>query len=274
MEKRRAHVHAPRLIILTEQGESIWPQIRNCEAAAVQRLGDLARRAVQALCLITSFWLAAPVLANEFGDAKRGEAVYSQCATCHQVGKKAESGIGPALNNIFHRPVADVPHFKYSESLARLRSSGMRWTFDQLDAYIENPRALASQTSMGFAGLASKQDRADLLAYLRLFSGNPADLPESAPTSSVSEVSLPADVLALEGDRAYGEYLASECLTCHQMQGSSKGVPSITGWPQKQFVVAMHAYKQKKRPNAIMQMMAGRLADEEIAALAAYFASP
>jgi len=90
----------------------MWPQIRNREAAAVQRLGDLARRSVQALCLITSFWLATPVLANEFGDAKRGEAVYSQCAACHQVGKKAESGIGPALNNIFDRPVADVSSFQ------------------------------------------------------------------------------------------------------------------------------------------------------------------
>jgi cytochrome c len=35
----------------------------------------------------------------------------------------------------------------------------------------------------------------------------------------------------------------------------------------------MHAYKQKLRTNPVMQMMAGRLADEEIAALAAYFAS-
>jgi cytochrome c len=34
----------------------------------------------------------------------------------------------------------------------------------------------------------------------------------------------------------------------------------------------MHAYKQKIRPHPVMQMMAGRLSDEEIAALAAYFA--
>jgi cytochrome c len=33
----------------------------------------------------------------------------------------------------------------------------------------------------------------------------------------------------------------------------------------------MHAYKEKIRPHPVMQMMAGRLADDEIAALAAYF---
>jgi cytochrome c len=33
----------------------------------------------------------------------------------------------------------------------------------------------------------------------------------------------------------------------------------------------MHAYKQKIRVHPVMQMMAGRLSDEEIAALAAYF---
>ena len=33
----------------------------------------------------------------------------------------------------------------------------------------------------------------------------------------------------------------------------------------------MHAYKVKHRPHPVMQMMAGRLSDEEIASLAVYF---
>jgi len=33
----------------------------------------------------------------------------------------------------------------------------------------------------------------------------------------------------------------------------------------------MHAYKQKQKPHPVMQMMAGRLSNEEIAALAVYF---
>ncbi len=33
----------------------------------------------------------------------------------------------------------------------------------------------------------------------------------------------------------------------------------------------MHAYKEQHRPHPVMQMMAGRLSNEEIAALAAYY---
>jgi cytochrome c len=33
----------------------------------------------------------------------------------------------------------------------------------------------------------------------------------------------------------------------------------------------MHAYKQKLRPHQVMQSVTARLADDEIAALAAYF---
>ena len=35
----------------------------------------------------------------------------------------------------------------------------------------------------------------------------------------------------------------------------------------------MRAYKQGLRPHPVMQMMAGRLDDDQIAALAAYFAT-
>ncbi|MEL7415886.1 MAG: cytochrome C, partial [Pseudomonadota bacterium] len=35
----------------------------------------------------------------------------------------------------------------------------------------------------------------------------------------------------------------------------------------------LHAYKEKHRANPVMQMVTGRLANDEIAALAAYFKS-
>ena len=71
----------------------------------------------------------------------------------------------------------------------------------------------------------------------------------------------------------YGEYLASECTTCHQASGNSDGIPGIVGLDIETFVTAMHAYKEKHRENPVMQMITGRLANDEIAALAAYFKS-
>ena len=83
------------------------------------------------------------------------------------------------------------------------------------------------------------------------------------------EVSL--DILKIEGDAEYGEYLAGDCTGCHQADGSYDGIPSIIGWDEETFVWAMHSYKEKIREHPVMQMMAGRLSNEEIAALAAYF---
>ena len=74
-----------------------------------------------------------------------------------------------------------------------------------------------------------------------------------------------------KGDRELGQYLSSECVTCHQATGRFDGIPPIVGWPDAAFVEIMDEYRRKKRPNPVMQTIAGRLSDEEIAALAAYF---
>jgi cytochrome c len=74
-------------------------------------------------------------------------------------------------------------------------------------------------------------------------------------------------------DSAFGQYLSSECVTCHRADGADKGIPSITGWPADQFVAVLKSYKAKDRDNAVMQTIAGRLGDDEMAALAAYYAS-
>ena len=207
------------------------------------------------------------------GDPQNGERIFRQCSGCHQVGQGAENRIGPHLNNIFDRAAAAAEGFRYSEGLVRAAAGGLTWEFSSLDAYIENPRALVSKTRMNFPGLSDQQDRDDLLAYLRQFSASPANIPEAAPTSAAVDHEVAPEVLAIVGDPAYGEYLSGECTSCHQISGASNGIPSITNWPSDDFVTAMHAYKVGVRAHPVMQMMAGRLSDEEIAALAAYFAS-
>ncbi|GAA0285026.1 c-type cytochrome [Rhodovulum strictum] len=226
---------------------------------------------VLALALIGAGQAQAQTRATAIGDAERGAEIWMFCSGCHQIGPEAEISIGPPLNGIFGRRAATVADFPYSRSMTRMGRDGLTWTLDTLDAYIENPRVLVSGTRMSFDGLEDPRERADLLAFLRDFSDRPSNIPEAAPTARADLPRLSEDTLAIVGDRAYGEYLSSECTTCHQRDGSDQGIPSIVFWPQRDFVLAMHAYKQKLRPHPVMQMMAGRLSDEEIAALAAYF---
>lgn len=78
---------------------------------------------------------------------------------------------------------------------------------------------------------------------------------------------------AQAGDIAFGEYLSGECVTCHSRVGANNGIPPIVGWPVDQFAAVMTSYRDKTRDNQVMQTIAARLTAEEVAALAAYFAT-
>ena len=77
--------------------------------------------------------------------------------------------------------------------------------------------------------------------------------------------------LLSEADIDYGEHLSGECVTCHHKAGLSKGIPSINGMDSEVFIALMLAYKAKEMENPVMQMIAGRLDENQIASLALYF---
>jgi cytochrome c len=87
----------------------------------------------------------------------------------------------------------------------------------------------------------------------------------------VSAVS--AEDLLAGADIGYGEYLSGECVTCHSQNGTNSGIPAINGLDAEVFATVMHAYKVGDVEHPVMQMVAGRLDDEQIASLAVYFAS-
>ncbi len=223
--------------------------------------------------MMSLFLLAAAGMAaaDQGGDPELGAEVYRQCSGCHQIGEGAVNRVGPHLNGVFDRPAGQVEGYRYSDALQRAPAGGLVWNHETLDQFLKDPRSLISRTRMSYRGLANQADRDNLLAYLRIYSDSPADIPEAAPTSAAMDHSVAPEVLAIVGDPAYGEYLSGECTSCHQANGEASGIPSITRWPTEDFVIAMHAYKEGIRPHPVMQMMASRLSDEEIAALAAFF---
>lgn len=74
-------------------------------------------------------------------------------------------------------------------------------------------------------------------------------------------------------DAEFGRYLSSECMTCHGQARAGDTIPDIFGMPETTFVEVVKAYRDRRIENRVMQTIAGRLSDEEIAALAAYFAT-
>ena len=88
--------------------------------------------------------------------------------------------------------------------------------------------------------------------------------------SEEQQISDEQKIIAL-GDIEFGEYLGAECAACHHQTGVSKGIPAINGMDAEVFVALMLAYRSKLMENPVMQMIAGRLNDEEIGSLALYF---
>tara|TARA_R110000868_G_scaffold27064_7_gene103425 strand:- start:138 stop:443 length:306 start_codon:yes stop_codon:yes gene_type:complete len=89
----------------------------------------------------------------------------------------------------------------------------------------------------------------------------------------VSFISVSGSI-ASEGDVEYGAYLAAECASCHRSGAAAdEPIPSIEGWDEATFVTVMQSFRRKERDNVAMQTIAAALDDEQMAALAAYFAA-
>ncbi len=133
----------------------------------------------------------ATVMASADPDA--GANVFKKCAACHKV-EDGANAVGPHLWRVVGRDIGTIDGFRYSGALP----AGEVWTFDNLYAYLENPKAWAPGTSMSFAGLPKSEDRANVIAYLNDAGGAPLPLPAAAPAAeeATSEVEPEAEAVA------------------------------------------------------------------------------
>jgi cytochrome c553 len=72
---------------------------------------------------------------------------------------------------------------------------------------------------------------------------------------------------------AYGRHLARECTSCHRLDGVHNGIPSIIGWQTDMFITTLKFYRDGARSNPVMISVASSLSDEQMQALAVFFAS-
>jgi cytochrome c len=78
--------------------------------------------------------------------------------------------------------------------------------------------------------------------------------------------------VAQQADLEFGRYLATECLTCHRSATTGGAIPNIFGMQEATLTALLKAYRDKQLPNPVMRTVASRLKDDEIDALAQFFA--
>ena len=101
------------------------------------------------------------------GDVKLGSKVFSaECSECHTM-KEGKNKKGPSIYGLVGRKAATMSDYDYSGAI---KSSGIVWTEEKLDAYITAPAKVVPGGKMKYEGLSNAKARQDLLAYLIFFS--------------------------------------------------------------------------------------------------------
>ena len=108
---------------------------------------------------------------------EKGAAAAKKCQACHSLEKGGGNKVGPNLWGVVDRDRASVAGFNYS---AAIKAKGGKWTYDELNQFITNPKGYIPGTAMGFAGIQKDSERADVIDYLHTLSDTPVPLPVAA----------------------------------------------------------------------------------------------
>lgn len=126
------------------------------------------------LAFVVYALLAVPALADDgsdayvlsrAGDADQGRQIFARCRSCHNLEGGARTRTGPNLDGLFGRVAgSSTSYTRYSQALA---ASGIVWTEANINDWISDPGNFLPGNKMALAPVRDRQDRMDLIAYLR-----------------------------------------------------------------------------------------------------------
>ena len=108
---------------------------------------------------------SAEKLSGQDRDVAAGQLVFNNaCRTCHTT-IEGDNRLGPHLYKIVGRKAGSLPNYSYSSAM---KSADFVWDEAKLNRFIANPDEIVPGNNMKpYGGLASADDRAKILAFLR-----------------------------------------------------------------------------------------------------------
>jgi cytochrome c len=123
-------------------------------------------------------------------DIEKGKRLSKACAACHNFEKGAPHKLGPNMWDKINAQIAAKTDFAYSDALTAKKAEGLKWTYEEMNAFLWKPKKYAPGTKMSYIGMRKAQDRADIIAWMRTLSDSPAPLP-TPDQIAPSEIDLP-----------------------------------------------------------------------------------
>ncbi len=114
--------------------------------------------------------VASSALAQDATSTAEGQLVFNNaCRTCHTM-RQGDNRLGPNLHGIVGRKTGTSPGYGYSSAMI---AADLVWDEATLDRFIANPDQVVPGNNMKpYGGLASAEDRAKIIRYLKLAGDN------------------------------------------------------------------------------------------------------
>ena len=113
----------------------------------------------------STYFSASETLSPSDADVAAGQLVFNNaCRTCHTRGK-AITGWALTCTRLLAEKAGSLPNYGYSSAM---KSADFVWDEAKLNRFIANPDEIVPGNNMKpYGGLASADDRAKILAFLR-----------------------------------------------------------------------------------------------------------
>ncbi len=126
------------------------------------------------------------------GDVAAGATISTKCQSCHNFANGGPNQTGPNLWGVIGRPPGSHPGFAYSGAMQDFGKKQPVWDYNHVYAFLAGPQAYISGTKMSFVGLKKREDRINLIAWLRQQSSSPVAIPPADPKAAAAAKAGPA----------------------------------------------------------------------------------
>jgi cytochrome c len=117
-------------------------------------------------------------------DVGAGQIVSQKCASCHNFANGGPNQTGPNLWGVIGRKPGSHAGFAYSSGMTEFAGKSPSWDYQHVYEFLTAPGSYISGTKMSFVGLKKKEDRINLIAWLRQQSSSPAAIPAPNPAAA------------------------------------------------------------------------------------------